>query len=275
MKPLTKIFQSLEGTWNFHRTISNYGNIVGTAAFKRSATENNLLHYREEGELKSENGESFQVYREYLYRYQNDRISVFFAEETERLLHTLEFQDTTIAKARHLCSCDVYDATYEFTSLDEFDISLPRDGSKEKLFNDNGLQTLYRECMMRTVAIIGAGPSGLAAAKSAIECGLKPVVLEKSSQIGGLWKPKSGSVWETMHTNISYHTCQFSDFAWKKDVQDFPNQEEVNEYLDAYAGTFKIPPYIQFNSEVQRISMAEDKMASRMVKRQESPGGDF
>lgn len=112
---------------------------------------------------------------------------------------------------------------------------------------------------MRTVAIIGAGPSGLAAAKSAIECGLKPVVLEKSSQIGGLWKPKSGSVWETMHTNISYHTCQFSDFAWKKDVQDFPNQEEVNEYLDAYAGTFKIPPYIQFNSEVQRISMAEDK----------------
>lgn len=123
MIPLTKIFQSLEGTWSFHRTISNYGNIVGTATFKKSATENNLLHYREEGELKGANGESFQVYREYLYRYQNDRISVFFAEKNERLLHTLEFQDTTIAAARHLCSCDVYDATYEFTSLDEFKLA--------------------------------------------------------------------------------------------------------------------------------------------------------
>lgn len=112
---------------------------------------------------------------------------------------------------------------------------------------------------MSTVAIIGAGPSGIVSAKTAIECGLKPMVFEKSSRIGGLWKPESGSVWESMHTNISYHTCQFSDFPWKEGVQDFPDQAEVNEYLNEYATAFKIPPHLQFDSEVKKVAMSNGK----------------
>ncbi|MEX1013402.1 MAG: DUF6314 family protein [Waddliaceae bacterium] len=117
------IFRALEGKWNFHRTISNYGIIRGVATFKKSAIESHLLHYREEGVLKRENGEHFQVYRDYLYRYKNNRISVFFPEKTERLLHVLEFLDATTAVARHVCSCDVYDATYNFSLEDEFELS--------------------------------------------------------------------------------------------------------------------------------------------------------
>ena len=63
-----------------------------------------------------------------------------------------------------------------------------------------------------TVAIIGAGPSGLTAAKAAIECGLSPSIFEKSSNLGGLWKSETRYVWNELHTNLSRHTCIFSDF---------------------------------------------------------------
>jgi hypothetical protein len=128
MKSIFEIFQSLEGKWNFHRTISGYGTIVGAATFKKSAMESHLFHYREEGLLKRENGEQFQVYREYLYRYKNNHISVFFAEEVKRLLHILEFQDTTTAIARHLCLCDIYEATYKFSTKDEFTLAYDVNG---------------------------------------------------------------------------------------------------------------------------------------------------
>ncbi len=113
---------------------------------------------------------------------------------------------------------------------------------------------------MATVAIIGAGPSGLVAAKEAKACGLIPTVFEKSTMIGGLWKPGAeGSTWDDMHTNISHHTNRFSDFEWKEDIQDFPNRQEVYEYLCDYAKSFKINSHISLNTEVKKIQRAQDQ----------------
>lgn len=43
------------------------------------------------------------------------------------------------------------------------------------------------------VAVLGAGPSGLAAAKSCVEAGLEPVVLEQAEALGGLWRFRQDS----------------------------------------------------------------------------------
>lgn len=112
---------------------------------------------------------------------------------------------------------------------------------------------------MSTIAIIGGGPSGIVAAKTAIECGLEPVVFEKKSQPGGLWEQKSGFPWESMRTNISHYTCMFSDFAWKEPVDDFPNQKQVFDYLCNYIEAFKLAHCLQLNSEVQKISRFDGK----------------
>ena len=47
------------------------------------------------------------------------------------------------------------------------------------------------------VAILGAGPSGLASCKAALEEGLVPVVFEKQRSLGGLWSEhgKAGEAW--------------------------------------------------------------------------------
>ncbi len=110
---------------------------------------------------------------------------------------------------------------------------------------------------MPQVAIIGAGPSGLVSAKEALESGLTPTVFEKSESVGGLWKPEKGQVWETMRTNISYHSCSFSDFEWKKEQTDaYPSSGEFYEYLTAYADHFQIHPHVRLKTEVTKIERA-------------------
>jgi dimethylaniline monooxygenase (N-oxide forming) len=126
-----------------------------------------------------------------------------------------------------------------------------------------------------TLAIIGAGPSGLAAAKSAKECGLEPVVFEKGSTVGGLWKPQGGCVWDSMRTNISHHTCAFSDHPWKDSVEPFPNQSEVYEYLSSYADAFKIHPHVRLNSEVKKVEKAGEQWQVEWVSNGQTASGNF
>ena len=55
------------------------------------------------------------------------------------------------------------------------------------------------------VAIVGAGPGGLAAAKYAIEAGLDVTVFEASDDLGGQWHTTAchSGVWPGMQTNTS------------------------------------------------------------------------
>lgn len=50
--------------------------------------------------------------------------------------------------------------------------------------------------MVCTVAVIGAGPSGLTSIKSCLEEGLEPTCFESSEDIGGLWRFKVSGLGE-------------------------------------------------------------------------------
>lgn len=63
------------------------------------------------------------------------------------------------------------------------------------------------------VAVLGGGPGGLTSAKSCLERGMRPVVLEASNGIGGVWR-EGGLAWRGMRTNISQHAMEFSDWPW-------------------------------------------------------------
>jgi cation diffusion facilitator CzcD-associated flavoprotein CzcO len=82
----------------------------------------------------------------------------------------------------------------------------------------------------KTVAIIGAGPYGLAAAKHILDCGLTPFVFEKGNDIGGLWRPNTAT-WEGLHTNASIHVMTFADHPWPKEHSLFPSKDEVHAYI--------------------------------------------
>jgi hypothetical protein len=129
MVQIAKIFSSLEGSWTFQRSIIGQGIAKGVATFKRSANDSNQLHYREEGHFSAMDGKVFKIFRDYLYRFADGKISTFFYENPPRFFHTLDFQNPSeleypcTAKAHHLCVCDNYEATYEFLNPEEFKLS--------------------------------------------------------------------------------------------------------------------------------------------------------
>ncbi len=106
-----------------------------------------------------------------------------------------------------------------------------------------------------SVAIIGAGPSGLVAARYLKAHGLEPVVFEAGDTIGGQWNeasPSSG-VWRGMRTNTSRVLTAFSDLEYAEGTAIYPTAREVRAYLQAYADKTGIAGAFRLKTSVDRI----------------------
>lgn len=90
------------------------------------------------------------------------------------------------------------------------------------------------------VAIIGAGPAGLACARWLAGHGLVPVLIEAAAGPGGQWNHGVGhsSTWEGMRTNTSRLLTAFSDLPHVEGTALYPRQDEVLAYLARYAAHF-------------------------------------
>lgn len=104
------------------------------------------------------------------------------------------------------------------------------------------------------VGIIGAGVSGIAAAKQL--SGYSPVVFEATDSIGGVWKHCSYASTKLQTPRCDY---EFSDYPWReRDNSTFPSHVEVLEYLHAYATHFDVLKFVKFNSTVIEIRYVGD-----------------
>jgi dimethylaniline monooxygenase (N-oxide forming) len=105
------------------------------------------------------------------------------------------------------------------------------------------------------VAVIGAGPAGLVAAKHALEAGFDVTVFEAQQDLGGQWNttsPASG-VWPGMRTNTSRWMTAFSDFAVPSDHELHPFAEQIHAYLRAYANAFGVTQRIQVGRRIGSV----------------------
>lgn len=110
------------------------------------------------------------------------------------------------------------------------------------------------------IAVIGAGPGGLAAAKHAVEAGFDTTVFEASDDLGGQWHstaPHSG-VWPGMHTNTSRSMTAFSDFPPAADLPLHPSAEQIHAYLREYAAHFGLIERIRLERPVHRLAPGWD-----------------
>ena len=108
------------------------------------------------------------------------------------------------------------------------------------------------------MAIVGAGPSGLVAAKHALQAGFDVAVFEASDDLGGQWHTTAAhsGVWPGMHTNTSRAMTAFSDFAAPADHPLHPAAEQIHAYLRAYAQHFGVTDRIRLHTPVSRVSPA-------------------
>ncbi len=108
--------------------------------------------------------------------------------------------------------------------------------------------------------IVGAGSSGLAAAKNLKALDIPFDVLEREDDVGGLWnfgKPFS-AVYRSTHLISSKPLTEYTDFPIPAEYPDYPNHWQVLEYLRNYARAFDLYPHIQFKTVVEEIHPAEN-----------------
>ena len=111
--------------------------------------------------------------------------------------------------------------------------------------------------MSKRVCVIGAGPSGIAAAKNCMQAGLNFVVLEKNDKVGGNWvfnsKTGHSSVYENTHLISSKSWSEYEDYPMPDDFPDYPNHYQLQQYVEGYAKQFNIYSKIKFDHTVTKV----------------------
>ncbi|KAG8192479.1 hypothetical protein JTE90_018006 [Oedothorax gibbosus] len=116
----------------------------------------------------------------------------------------------------------------------------------------------------KRIAVVGAGPCGLAAAKCCLEENLQVVVYDRTDDIGGLWcyrdQDQDGvpSVMKSTVINTSKEMSAFSDFPPPAHFPNFMHNSMMMRYFRAYAEHFKVTPHVQLDTEVVQVTPSSD-----------------
>lgn len=105
--------------------------------------------------------------------------------------------------------------------------------------------------LVRRVAIIGAGISGLAAARVLISQGIECVLFERRASLGGVW----ADGYMNFGVQVPRNFYEFPDWPLPLDTPEFTPGPIVQDYLEGYARNFNILSHIRFRTEV--VSVAE------------------
>ena len=112
------------------------------------------------------------------------------------------------------------------------------------------------------VCIVGAGSSGLVAAKALLARGIACDVFEKGSDLGGMWRYENdngvSSAYRSLHIDTSRKSLGYPDFPIPESMPDFLSHAQVLAYLEDYATHFGLRPSIRFRTEVTRVAPARD-----------------
>jgi dimethylaniline monooxygenase (N-oxide forming) len=118
--------------------------------------------------------------------------------------------------------------------------------------------------MQKQVCIIGAGSSGITAAKTLKDNGISYDCFEKGSKIGGNWRydndNRVSSAYRSLHINTNRDVMGYSDYFLTRDLPMFPHHSHIIKYFEEYAEHFGLLESITFNNAVLDITRNENGM---------------
>ncbi len=110
--------------------------------------------------------------------------------------------------------------------------------------------------------VIGAGSSGIAAAKALADRGIPFDCFESSDRVGGNWvlgnRNGMSSAYSTLHINTSRERMQYADLPMPASLPDFPRHDQIARYFEDYVEHFGLRERIAFNTLVERAARRPD-----------------
>ena len=121
--------------------------------------------------------------------------------------------------------------------------------------------------------VIGAGPSGLTAAKNLRQAGILFDCYEGQDDVGGNWYygSEASSVYESTHLISSKRMTEYTDYPMPSEYPPYPDHRQVLEYLRSYARAFELYGSIAFSHVVQNVAKSQ---AGWEVTVQDKQSGD-
>jgi cation diffusion facilitator CzcD-associated flavoprotein CzcO len=106
------------------------------------------------------------------------------------------------------------------------------------------------------VCVIGAGVSGLAAAKAFSARGHKVTIIERSADLGGVWEPARS--YPEVQTQSPKDLYRYTDRAMPDTYPEWPTGPQVHAYLSDYARSFGLNRMLRFNTKVLGMERRAD-----------------
>ncbi|WP_159847977.1 flavin-containing monooxygenase [Nocardia sp. CY41] len=112
------------------------------------------------------------------------------------------------------------------------------------------------------VCVIGAGPSGITAAKRLNDHGIPFDCYEASDEVGGNWYYKNpngmSACYQSLHIDTSKFRLAFEDYPAPDEWPDFPHHSQLFQYFRDYVDHFGIRDRIVFDTVVTAAERAAD-----------------
>ena len=121
--------------------------------------------------------------------------------------------------------------------------------------------------MTLPVCVIGAGSSGIVAAKVLAERGLEVEGFELGSDIGGIWRYRNDSgrspAYASLQTNTSKHRTVYRCFPVAR-PRDYVSNGELLDYFESFADRFGVRRLFRFGSEVVDLDRTDEGFIVRV-----------
>jgi hypothetical protein len=113
------------------------------------------------------------------------------------------------------------------------------------------------------MAVIGAGPTGIAAVKELAKCGLDVTCFEKGSGLASAWQSPtqnpSAPTYNSLRLNNSAGRMRYSERPIVGAANSYVTASQFHSYLKAFVDEFQLLKHFRFNMHVVRIERLDER----------------